>query len=78
MTARTPIAPGLWRWTAPHPGWRSGALPGSPDDWDQQVGADLAALLRPLLDLGVERVLVSHGQAVLRDGAKALARALDV
>jgi len=26
------LAPGLWRWTAPHPDWREGA------DWEQEVG----------------------------------------
>jgi glyoxylase-like metal-dependent hydrolase (beta-lactamase superfamily II) len=38
----------------------------------------LAASLRPLLDLPVERVLLSHGQPVLADGRTALAAALDV
>jgi len=37
---------------------------------------DLADSLRPLLELPVERVLVSHGEAVLREGRKALAAAL--
>ena len=36
----------------------------------------LAASLRPLLDLPVVRVLVSHGEPVLRDGRAALERAL--
>ena len=26
------LAPGLWRWTAPHPDWKQG------DDWEQEVG----------------------------------------
>ena len=26
------LAPGLWRWTAPHPDWKEG------DDWGQEVG----------------------------------------
>jgi glyoxylase-like metal-dependent hydrolase (beta-lactamase superfamily II) len=39
--------------------------------------ADLAESLRPLLDLPVERILVSHGEPVLRGGKRALARALD-
>ena len=26
------LAPGLWRWTAPHPNWNTG------DDWEQEVG----------------------------------------
>jgi len=32
--------------------------------------------LEPLLELGVERVLVTHGQPILSDGAAALERAL--
>jgi hypothetical protein len=38
--------------------------------------AGLARLLRPLLDLPIERVLVSHGEPVLAGGAEALRRAL--
>ena len=38
---------------------------------------DLAASLRPALELPVVRVLVSHGEPVLRRGREALARALD-
>jgi glyoxylase-like metal-dependent hydrolase (beta-lactamase superfamily II) len=38
--------------------------------------ADLRRSLRPLLDLPVQRVLVSHGQPVLRTGKRALANAL--
>jgi glyoxylase-like metal-dependent hydrolase (beta-lactamase superfamily II) len=37
---------------------------------------DLRASLRPLLQLPVRRVLVSHGDPVLEEGAAALARAL--
>ena len=37
---------------------------------------DLAALLRPLLDLPIERVLVSHGQPVLAGGCAALTEAI--
>jgi hypothetical protein len=37
---------------------------------------DLRASLRPLLDLPVDRVLVSHGEPVLRDGKRALAHLL--
>lgn len=40
--------------------------------------ADLAESLRPLLELPVERVLVSHGEPVLEDGRAALAAALEV
>jgi hypothetical protein len=38
---------------------------------------DLRRSLRPLLDLPVERVLVSHGVPILSDGKHALAAALD-
>jgi glyoxylase-like metal-dependent hydrolase (beta-lactamase superfamily II) len=37
---------------------------------------DLRAMLRPLLELGVERVLVSHGEPVLAGGGQALAAVL--
>jgi hypothetical protein len=52
-----------------------------PDSWLSYLqssldGAQLRVLLRPLLDLPVERVLVSHGEPVLADGRAALAAAL--
>ena len=37
---------------------------------------ELRLLLRPLLDLPIERVLVSHGEPVLADGREALAEAI--
>ena len=37
---------------------------------------EMRELLLPLLDLPVERVLVSHGEPVLADGREALRRAL--
>ncbi|HEX5469831.1 MAG TPA: hypothetical protein VFW80_12370 [Gaiellaceae bacterium] len=37
---------------------------------------ELRGALAPLLDLPVERILVSHGEPVLRDGRAALERAL--
>lgn len=40
-------------------------------------GARLREALRPLLELPVERVLVSHGAPVLRGGREAIARALE-
>ena len=49
------IAPGLWRWTAPHPAWRPGAERDSPGDWDESVGSvlylgrDAAVFIDPLL-----------------------------
>jgi glyoxylase-like metal-dependent hydrolase (beta-lactamase superfamily II) len=49
-----------------------------PASWlPQGVGhAKLRASLRPLLDLPVERVLLSHGTPVLADAWRALARAI--
>jgi glyoxylase-like metal-dependent hydrolase (beta-lactamase superfamily II) len=46
-----------------------------PESVDQRK---LAESLRPLLELPVERVLLSHGEPVLEDGKTALAAALDV
>lgn len=48
-----------------------------PESWLGRAShADLRDGLRPLLDLQVQRVLVSHGAPVLRGGRRALARAL--
>ncbi|HWL32472.1 MAG TPA: hypothetical protein VNP89_02605 [Gaiellaceae bacterium] len=49
-----------------------------PDSWlDRRSSqASLRAALAPLLDLPIERVLVSHGEPVLVDGRAALERAL--
>jgi glyoxylase-like metal-dependent hydrolase (beta-lactamase superfamily II) len=51
-----------------------------PGSWlpEGRTHAQLAASLRPLLDLPVERILVSHGSPVLEKGHAALAAALDV
>ena len=35
------IAPGLHRWTAPHPAWEAGAEPESVEDWPEEVGCVL-------------------------------------
>jgi hypothetical protein len=49
------IAPGLWRWSAPHPDWNPQATPGSSGDWEQMVGSvlyelpDVVVLIDPLL-----------------------------
>jgi hypothetical protein len=45
---------------------------------DRLLGAPggLAELLRPLVQLPIERVLVSHGEPLLRDGRAALVRAI--
>jgi hypothetical protein len=50
-----------------------------PQSWLEGVRADradVAALMRPLLELPIERVLVSHGEPVLHGGHTALARAI--
>jgi glyoxylase-like metal-dependent hydrolase (beta-lactamase superfamily II) len=60
-------------------GGDAGGLRLCPVSW-LPSGIDHARLrdsLRPLLDLPVERVLVSHGEPVLRDGHAALARLLE-
>jgi hypothetical protein len=38
--------------------------------------AGLAELMRPLLELPIERVVVSHGEPLLHDGRAAIARAI--
>lgn len=56
-----------------------GGLRVCPQSWLDDVRAnrvDVAALIRPLLELPIERLLVSHGQPVLRDGHAALAHAI--
>jgi hypothetical protein len=48
-----------------------------PERWlGKQTHDDLRASLRPVLELPVERVLVSHGKPVLRDRHAALADVL--
>jgi glyoxylase-like metal-dependent hydrolase (beta-lactamase superfamily II) len=48
-----------------------------PERWlGKQTHDDLRASLRPVLELPVERVLVSHGEPVLHDGHAALAAVL--
>jgi glyoxylase-like metal-dependent hydrolase (beta-lactamase superfamily II) len=45
-----------------------------PDGWlGQRTHDELRASLRPMLELPLERVLVSHGRPLLRGGADALA-----
>jgi hypothetical protein len=60
-------------------GAERGGLRLCPESWLSGVRVDrlgLARLLRPLLELPIERVLVSHGEPVLRDGRAALAHAI--
>ncbi len=50
-----------------------------PESWLEDVRVDragVAELMQPLLELPIERVLVSHGEPVRHDGRAALARAL--
>jgi len=37
------MAPGLSRWSAPHPAWEAGAEPDSVEDWPEQVGCAVFA-----------------------------------
>ncbi|HEU5362151.1 MAG TPA: hypothetical protein VFU56_02360 [Gaiellaceae bacterium] len=59
-------------------GAEEGGLRLCPAGWlPARIGHDeLRASLRPLLELDVERVLVSHGEPVLADGSAALAALL--
>jgi hypothetical protein len=49
------LAPGLYRWSAPHPAWEQEASAEGPPDWEQMVGSalyvlpDIAVLFDPLL-----------------------------
>ena len=59
-------------------GDESGGVRMCPESWlPEKTGhAALAESLRPLAELPIERILVSHGEPVLADGARALAAAL--
>ena len=53
----TELAPGLWRWTAPHPDWRQARKRDSPSDWPRDVGCvvahagdEHAVVIDPLVD----------------------------
>lgn len=62
------LAPGLWRWTAPHPDWKEG------DDWEQEVGcvyyeaADATVLIDPLVPPERERFFEALDRDVERRG----------
>jgi glyoxylase-like metal-dependent hydrolase (beta-lactamase superfamily II) len=49
------LAPGLWRWLAPHPDWEANPEPESPADWPREVGCvyyeapDAVVLIDPLV-----------------------------
>jgi hypothetical protein len=62
-------------------GGRDGGLRVCPDSWLRYLesgitGTELRKALRPLLNLPIKLVLVSHGEPVLAGGRDALARAL--
>lgn len=66
-------------------GAKGGGLRLCPESWlgylprdSRPTLGDVAALIRPLLELPIEVVLVSHGEPVLRDGREALAAALEL
>jgi hypothetical protein len=52
------LARGLWRWTAPHPGWEPPEEDDSPADWEREVGCiayeapDALVLVDPLVTDG--------------------------
>jgi hypothetical protein len=57
----------------------TGGLRLSPQSWLEYAQVDragLAELMRPLLELPIERVVVSHGEPLLHDGRAAIARAI--
>ena len=60
-------------------GTADGGVRTCPDSWlpNGVTGADLRQSLRPLLDLPIELVLLSHGTPILSHGRDALAAALD-
>ncbi len=68
------IEPGLWRWTAQHPGWRPNAAPESPADWPQSVGCvlcdvpDATVLIDPLVPSGEIGLLSALDEHVRRRG----------
>jgi hypothetical protein len=49
------VAPGLWRWTAPHPDWEAPEQEDDPADWPRDVGsvayetAETLVLIDPLI-----------------------------
>ena len=59
-------------------GTDDGGVRPCPDSWlpEGTTGQDLRDSLRPLLELPIELVLLSHGRPVLANGREALAKAL--
>jgi len=62
------LAPGLWRWTAPHPDWKEG------DDWEHEVGCvyyeapGATVLIDPLLPPERDRFFEALDRDVERRG----------
>lgn len=62
------LAPGLWRWTAPHPDWKQG------DDWEEAVGCvyyeapGATVLIDPLVPPERERFFEALDRDVERRG----------
>ena len=79
MTELSELAPGLWRWTSPHPDWTPDAAPGSPGDWPRDVGSVLCetdhatALIDPLLPPDRDRFLRGLDRLVRGRGVPVLA-----
>jgi len=57
---------------------KAGGVTVCPAGWlpDETGRADVAAALEPLLDLPIERVIVSHGEPILEGGREALEAAI--
>ena len=64
----TELAPGLWRWTAPHPDWKES------DDWEQEVGCTyyeapgMTVLIDPLVPPERDRFFEALDRDVERRG----------
>ena len=64
----TELAPGLWRWTAPHPDWKES------DDWEQEVGCTyyeapaMTVLIDPLVAPERDRFFEALDRDVERRG----------
>jgi hypothetical protein len=58
-------------------GREAGTLRRCPPSWTEIPDAELRSLLQPLLELDVERVLVSHGESLFDGAGPALAAAIE-
>jgi hypothetical protein len=64
------VRPGLYRWTARHPDWKTDAAPGSPADWPPEVGCVAYAT-------GDAGLVVIDPQIPEPDGGRAFWAAMD-